>query len=129
MFDEGKEIFDEKELDTIRVSNTKFARLRRKSRLYSSRRDTKRKSCKYTIKLYDAEYELIKDQVKQLNMSLQRLLDFLLLDGFLKKDPRVIEFINDCIRVQSEKFDRTKAEIDRFSILDMQTLIEKIERE
>ncbi len=124
--EEDKEIFDETELDKARVSKART--LRSKRRLYSSKRDSKRKTCKYTIKLYDCEYELLKDQAKQFNITLQRLLDFFLLDGFLKKDPRIIDFLDDCIKIQDQNFDKTRAEIDRFSVLDLQTLIEKIER-
>jgi hypothetical protein len=126
MIGDEEEIFDEKELDKIRVSKARTLRSKRK--LYSSKRDSQRKTCKYTIKMYDCEYELLKDQAKQFNISLQRLLDFFLLDGFLKKDPRIIDFLDDCIKIQSQNFDKARGEIDRFSVLDLQTLIEKIER-
>lgn len=126
MFDDEK-IFSDEEIEKIKEKKKKI--LRSDRRLYSQRRERQAKTCKYTLKFYDNEYELIRDQAKQLNITLQKLFDFLIIDGFLNKDPRIIEFINDCIKIGLEKFDRKQSEIDRFSILDLNTIIKKIERE
>ncbi len=118
-------------LDEVRSGE--LSKLKFKKRRYSTR--FKRaaidgpKTTKYTIKLFDSEYEVLKTQVHQLNITIQYLIDLLLLDGFVKRDRRIIDFLNEKIKEEllSDKYKFNK--IDQFSTLEIDELVANIESE
>lgn len=65
-------------------------------------RDPQPKNGKFVFRLYDSEYELFKRKCKKNNVSMQKLLDYLVVYGFLKDEPRIIEFINECIKDENK---------------------------
>jgi phage antirepressor YoqD-like protein len=119
---EKKEIFD-----IVGVKETGVIKIKSQRKKYSQRRIDHQKATKYTIRLYNDEYDIIRDQAKQLNITIQLLIDFLLVDGFIKKDKRIIDFINECIELQLNGINRKNNEINKFSNLDILSLINRIE--
>lgn len=117
-------IVDEKEsgkLEKVRFKRRKYSRRFERAALDGP------KTSRYTIKLYDSEYEVLKIQCHQLNITIQLLIDFLLLDGFIKRDARVIDFLNEKIQNEVVDEDRKFNKIEQFSNLEIHELISKIE--
>jgi len=99
-------------------------------RVYSKRRYDKftHKAKKYVIRVYEHEHEIIKNQAKDLNITIQKLIDFLLIDGFIKRDKRIIDFINEQIENDMKVQERGTASSENFTNLEINDIIDKIER-
>lgn len=86
-----------------------------------------RKTTKYTLKLYDHEYEILKNQAKQLNITIQFLFDIIVLDGFIKRDKRVVDFVNERVKEELLGVEHRFNKIEQFSNLEMDEIVQKIE--
>ena len=136
MNDEEKNESDADQIDKddifkiVEVKKSTIVDSHRNKRKILSRRKifNSAKQTNYTVKFYSSEYEVIKNQAHQLNISIQKLFDILLVDGFVKKDPRIIEFINERVKDEIEGNENAYNDIKNFTNLEISDIVDKIQR-